>query len=165
MKRQLWLACWILVFVTVSWTGTACAGVIFSSQSVLPNPPHADEPLIFRLRGDTCPYHSDPPVINLTGNIISIVETFRIDPTALCFEPYPYFPFDYPIGSFAEGQYVARYTAILEGNTIYGPVEVPFSVVGAVRPIPTLDRLSLVLMTLSIAGAALLMRHRTIGKG
>lgn len=164
MKRQRWLARWILVFVTLSWTGTVCAEAVFGWPSVFPSAPRADEPVIFRLHEYTCPYLSDPPAIQVTGNIISIVETFRVDPTALCFEPYPS-PYDYPIGSFAEGQYVARYTAVLEGNNIYGPVDVPFTVAGTAQPIPTLDRLGLVLLTLSITGVALLMRGRAIGKG
>lgn len=135
---------------------------ILQAPRVEPVAPRSGEQVVFRLDEDVCGYLRNPLSIQVSGNVVSIVESFRRDPDGGCFEPFP-LPYDYSIGRFSEGEYIARYTAIRDNAIIFGPADVAFTVAGAPRSIPTLDGVGMLLLALAISVVTISVRHRTVG--
>lgn len=123
--------------------------VPYQSPRVEPSAPVAGAMVNFVLDWSDC-HTPVTPYILVVGDVINIVQSPSLQP---CGVPPPPMPLSYPIGPFAAGDYRVRYSVVLGQLTVFGPVDVPFSVSGTAQAVPLLDRRGIGLLALLLVAA------------
>lgn len=117
-----------------------------TNPRVVPNPATAGAPVSYRILFDGCG-SVQPPVITRAGEVVTVRQSYG----QVCGLPPPPFDIDFPLGTFAAGQYTLVYISrnSSPGFTDNDPIVVPFGVV-APATVPTDARVALALLVLSV---------------
>jgi len=152
--------------------GFACATRTMFAQTIVDTPvlnptaPVAGQAVNVELHGNPCVLYIYSPVesgvVTRNGNAITLTVQAIVSPD-LDFCIYPTFTVAYPIGAYAPGSYTvqvdAQYDEFLGGTITQTLGTLPF-VVAAPRPVPALNGLMLVLLTLLIGVAVWMLAGR-----
>jgi hypothetical protein len=138
------------------------AQTIYDTPVLNPSTPAAGQPISVELHGNPCVLYiytpDQPGVVAQNGSAITLIVQAVVSPD-LDFCIYPSFTVSYPIGAYAPGSYSVQVDVQYEeflGDTITQTLgTLPF-VIAARRPVPALDGLMLMLLTL-LMGVAVWM--------
>lgn len=151
------LAMTLILFVAIP----AHAGSpLFDNVRVSPNPAFSGEPVVLLVRWGGCGPGGESTT-SIAGSVITVTE---ITGEQVCGVPPPAADVSYPLGSFAPGNYTARY--IVDPGSAQQVTDVPFVVTGApsASSLPansTLALTGLALTLLLLARRSLLRRLAT----
>ncbi len=161
MKIQSPMLAWLSLCLLLS-APLGAQPVPYQSPRVEPSAPVAGSIVNFVLDWSDC-HAPVAPYILVAGNVINIVQSPSLEP---CGVPPPPVTLRYRIGPFAAGDYRVRYSVALGQLTVFGPVDVPFSVSGTAQAIPLLDWRGMGLLAfLLLAAGAAIWRRRGINLG
>ena len=134
----------------------------YQTPRVEPSAPVAGAMVNFAVDWSDC-HAPVAPYILVVGNVINVVQSPSLEP---CGEPPPPVTLRYRIGPFAAGDYLVRYSVALGQLTVFGPVDVPFSVSGTAQAIPLSDWRGMGLLALLLfAAGATIWRRRGVTIG
>jgi hypothetical protein len=140
----------LILFLGLLYGVVAAAGSPYSNPRVTPATPVPGEPVQFLVDWDGCG-NLGIPTTQIVGNVITIVQPLEL----VCFLPPPSPPpLTYAIGPFTAGNFIARYSIVSGANTIFGPVDVPFTVAGTARAIPAAGVWALAILSMLMLAAA-----------